>query len=465
MITSRQDPHVIHVPGDVPTLSAAITIANNSRGKSFGTIHTVVLGEGVHTIDSYINVYGYELNYVEITVPLFIHGHPDQINHRTIVEGGFLLKGRKNDPSIKGRENIVSFYQLTISNSADCGIYCFRGLGCSVKDVLIEDCDGRGMVVQETFARFSGIIQRCGMSGLCARDGGKIIVSCTEYNCTCPLKKHPGRTRIESNCINGYSGDFGIEVEGICSQIHIHSPLTKESITSRNAGGGNCGGTGTITTVAAELQDDTVIHVPEESQTIAAAIKRAKDSMGHIQKIVLKYGRHQIKGKYIVIDFSPLEIIGAGDDKTYVEGGGFKITGEKRSSMKGSMKYPILIKNLCVSKAGASGFFAENGIPLKIEDCTVVDSSAYGICSQLTLVEVVETVVENSGLSGMFAAYGGQISVVGPRSRVWGNCMRGRGFDYGLRMHGKNSIVSVVSPLTKISVSTGNMGGGNYGTT
>ena len=127
MITSRQDPHVIHVPGDVPTLSAAITIANNSRGKSFGTIHTVVLGEGVHTIDSYINVYGYELNYVEITVPLFIHGHPDQINHRTIVEGGFLLKGRKNDPSIKGRENIVSFYQLTISNSADCGIYCFRG--------------------------------------------------------------------------------------------------------------------------------------------------------------------------------------------------------------------------------------------------------------------------------------------------------------------------------------------------
>ena len=167
----------------------------------------------MHTIDTYINVYGYELNYVEITVPLFIHGHPDQINHRTIVEGGFLIKGLQNDPSIKGRENIVSFYQLTISNSADCGIYCFRGLGASVKDVLIQDCDGRGMVVQETFARFSGIIQRCGMSGLCARDGGKIIVSCTEYNCTCPLKNHPGRTRIESNCINGYSGDFGIEVD------------------------------------------------------------------------------------------------------------------------------------------------------------------------------------------------------------------------------------------------------------
>ena len=197
----------IRIPDDVLTLSEAFTIANESKGKSFGTITTVVLGEGVHTIDINVNVFGYELNYVEITVPLEIYGHPDQTNHRTIVEGGFLIKGVRDD-WIHGekRGSFVSFRDLTIKNSADCGIYCFGGLGARVRDVIIQDCDGRGMVVQGTLGTFSGVIQRCGMSGLCARDGGEIVVSCGDVStCSCPLENHPNRTRIESNVVCGFS--------------------------------------------------------------------------------------------------------------------------------------------------------------------------------------------------------------------------------------------------------------------
>ena len=56
----------------------------------------------------------------------------------------------------------------------------------------------------------------------------------------------------------------------------------------------------------------------------------------------------------------------------------------------------------------------------------------------MTWMKVCDSVVENSGLSGVFAAYGGDISISNPRSRVWKNCQKERGFDYGLRMHGKN---------------------------
>ena len=489
--TTSHDPHILHVPEDIESLNEAIATANKSKGKSYGTITTIILSPGTHVIDVYENVYGYDLDYVEVTIPLLIQGHPDQTNHKTIVTGGFLIKGTI-DPHALSHPNhlkrIVKFQNLTISNSIDSGIYCFKGLGVQAFNVSIENCEGRGMVCQgkHTNGEFSGTILNCGMSGLCARDGAEITVSCksdgsktkitkfdenglvihsTSTECTCPLHIHPNRTRIESNCVNGYQGDYGLHVDSPSSKIHFLYPLTKSFISTRNSGGGNYGGDGVIDVVALKLRDPEKIYVPEESTTIAGAVQRAKESSGQIKQIVLKYGRHLVKDNYIEIDFSPLEIIGAGNDRTVVEGGGFKITGEKTKTIGDEIHVnkAIVIKSLSVSKATGSGIFAENGLPVKVIDCTIVGSSAYGICCQMTWMKVCDSVVENSGLSGVFAAYGGDIQISNPRSRVWKNCQKERGFDYGLRMHGKNSKVMCVGNLKKETVATGNLGGGNYG--
>ena len=352
------------------------------------------------------------------------------------------------------------------------------------------------MCCQGTTGEFSGTILRCGMSGLSARGCGEITVSCqsdglnldstevTQFDaegllvhtqvtgCTCPLYIHPNRTRIESNCQNGYSEDYGLEVEAPASQIHFLAPLTKEHVSSRNGGGGDSGGKGVIDSVALVLRLDDTIHVPEESTTIAGAVARARESQGKIKYIVVEYGRYGMAGNYIDIDFSPLEIIGMGNDKTFVAGG-FKITGEKIKIIGGQagrkethlVNKAVVIKSLCIAGAQGSGIFGENGIPVIVEDCTIVGSRAYGICCQLTWMKVIETVVENSGLSGIFSAYGGKVTVSGPRSRVWGNGQKERRFDFGVRNHGKNSSVHFVAPLVKEKVSTGNFAGGDFGMT
>jgi hypothetical protein len=484
------DPHILRVPKDCKTLKEAVEKANKSRARSFGTIHTISLSPGIHTIDMYTNVFDADLNYVEVEIPLLIHGHSDQISFKTIVDGGFLIKG--NPDGEKG-DKTVRFKDLTISNSADSGIYCFYGLGVKAIDVNIEDCEGRGMVVQGGGIKgeFSGTIQRCGMSGLSARDGGEIIVSCkggsdlttkitcfdentgvvvnkSIIGCTCPLNIHANRTRIESNCVNGFSEDYGCETDGISSKIHFLDPLTKEHVSKRNSGGGNWGGPGIIDTIALKLRQDDRIYVPEEESTIIGAIKRAKMSGGHINTIVIKYGRYNTGNeKYINIDFSPLNIIGAGNDKTIIEGGGFKITGEKKRIFRGEVyvNKAITIQSLCISNAKGSGIFAENGLPCRVNDCTVIGSEGYGICCQLTWMNISDTIVESSGLSGIFCAYGGNIKVMNPRTRIWGNCVKNRRFDFGLRIHGKGSLITIIEPLMKGEIAKGNKGGGNMGKT
>ena len=56
-------------------------------------------------------------------------------------------------------------------------------------------------------------------------------------------------TSIHNNVTGGYSGRYGLHTDDSSSSIHLVSPLTKESVSINNGGGGNCGGDGTIATV------------------------------------------------------------------------------------------------------------------------------------------------------------------------------------------------------------------------
>ena len=49
------------------------------------------------------------------------------------------------------------------------------------------------------------------------------------------------RTLITDNCLDGYSGSYGLFVFRPSSKIQIVKPLTKEAISKGNKGGGNWG--------------------------------------------------------------------------------------------------------------------------------------------------------------------------------------------------------------------------------
>ena len=55
-------------------------------------------------------------------------------------------------------------------------------------------------------------------------------------------------TSIHNNVTSGYSW-HGLRTYNSSSFIHLVSPLTKESVSIDNGGGGNCGGYGTIKTI------------------------------------------------------------------------------------------------------------------------------------------------------------------------------------------------------------------------
>merc|ERR1712166_1595632 len=55
-------------------------------------------------------------------------------------------------------------------------------------------------------------------------------------------------TTIHHNCTDGNSRTYGLHAYGASSSIHLASPLTIETISTNNGGGGNHGGDGTIDT-------------------------------------------------------------------------------------------------------------------------------------------------------------------------------------------------------------------------
>ena len=77
------------------------------------------------------------------------------------------------------------------------------------------------------------VVNGCGGSGLVAQYG--------------TIKVSGNNTKIENNCKDGNSSSYGLNAfHKSSSKIQIVLPLTKESISINNGGGGNWGGNGII---------------------------------------------------------------------------------------------------------------------------------------------------------------------------------------------------------------------------
>ena len=493
----------IRVPRDAPTIAEAVHIAREHYHTS-RTRPTIILSGGIHKIDVYDSTEGHPLNYVRLDFPLLIDGDRDRVSTPTIIHGGFLVTEPPQQQRLEGEaksteftlgslHQSVCFRRLTIQDSLDSAIHSFYSttLPINVMSCSIADCEGRGIVVQGPGVRGTvagTTVERCIMSGISALDGAEIIVSCISstlvakkgstsgatgaatttaakeedcVRCTCPMVIHAGRTRVENNCMGGYSEDYGLEVGSRESTIRLLRPLVKECVSGSNGGGGDWGGPGSIDSMSPDLLEDDVIHVPDEESTLCGALSRARESDGRVTKIVLKYGRHLVgdvdKDKYVEVDFAPIEIVGAGVGRTVVVGG-FKVTGKKTV-----LGHGVVLRGMSIVDSRGSGVFGENGLAVRVEKCSISGCNAYGVAIQRTQGELVDCLIERCSFSGIFAAYGGKVTVSGMKSRVAGNCVRERMMDYGVRCHGKSSQVLIESSLKRAEVSVENLGGGNYG--
>ena len=190
----------------------------------------LLIADGVHSIEIYKDEYGDDCNYAVIDFPITIIG--ESKDGCTII-GGLKIEGKEEDD--------VTVKHLTISQSKGNGVNGDGGMSFHLFHLNIEKSEYYGVVVggtkrntmsncQVSHSKYSGVRV---WDGLKVSEGGLITIN-------------GSGTSIHNNVTGGDSDHYGLCTHDWSSTIHLVSPLTKESVSINNGGGGNCGGFGTI---------------------------------------------------------------------------------------------------------------------------------------------------------------------------------------------------------------------------
>ena len=205
----------VRVPEDFNTLNQAVKRAEQDR-----RITTVILGKGEHSIDK---TTGARLLFVYS--PLNIIGSPECRPRDIIVSGGIRMYKHCHLQNMHIRGSLVSTW-LGREKGGVVGYDTF-----TMKDVTVEYCGIHGIFAHGAHAAgtcTNVVVRCCAHSGVFARSGGSVTL----------LGKH---TSINNNCRGASRYEYGLKVEGETSSIRLVSPLTKETATKFNRGGGNWG--------------------------------------------------------------------------------------------------------------------------------------------------------------------------------------------------------------------------------
>jgi Leu/Phe-tRNA-protein transferase len=201
----------LFVPVDCNTLKAAV-----KRVHEEDHLITIVLGKGEHIVAVYKDEMGDDMNGLEIPSAMNIMGDPKE---KVVVTGGFWFK--------KGIQGNCHLQHLTVRQAKYHGV--FGQSSFTMDDVIVEQCDWRGVYATGTgvVGRCTNVeVQHCGDSGVMAGDSAFITLI-------------GAKTTVHHNCTKGHSDSYGLNVNGSSSGIQFVSPLTKETVSSDNGGGGN----------------------------------------------------------------------------------------------------------------------------------------------------------------------------------------------------------------------------------
>ena len=173
-----------------------------------------------------------------------------------------------------------------------------------------------------------------------------------------------------------------------------------------------------------------------------------------LKNIHLLEGTHIVTGAYVFFEV-PMTVSGAGREKTFVEGGGFWIGGEKDQH--------CTFFDLTIQKTKQMGLEGRRGMSFDCRRVKFDKCGTEGVYAWKTKGRLTNCQVTNCGESGVFSAFS-TIEIEGEESRINNNCTDGDSDDYGLYayVYDSSSIIHLLSPLTKEDVSTNNNGGGNY---
>ena len=162
-------------------------------------------------------------NYVYINVSISIVG---ESREHCVVIGGLRMNGKEDD---------VNVSNLTLRDSKGSGVYRFYGASIHLDNVSVENSGSIGVLVRGTKR---STMKNCNIShskgsGLVVGGGGLMTID-------------GNGTTIHHNCTGGWSNYYGLFTHNSSSSIHLVSPLTIETISKNNGGGGNYGGKGSI---------------------------------------------------------------------------------------------------------------------------------------------------------------------------------------------------------------------------
>ena len=150
-----------------------------------------------------------------------------------------------------------------------------------------------------------------------------------------------------------------------------------------------------------------------------------------------------------------MKIIGAGQEKTTIQGGGFDIQGTKEEGKRVDMQ------GMTMKGASQGGLRNVNGLSFLCKDMTFTQCGSYGVHAWNTKGRLINCVITQCNWDGIWCHENALIELEGDQTKVDGNGTGG--LDYGLDTCATSSIIHLLFPLTKESVSTNNHNGQNYG--
>jgi hypothetical protein len=175
-----------------------------------------------------------------------------------------------------------------------------------------------------------------------------------------------------------------------------------------------------------------------------------------VKLVLIKEGTYDLEEMLIIK--CPISIHGAGQHKTILQGGkGIKIEGPKKK------KKSINMQGMTMKGSSQTGLLNQNGLSFLCKDMTFTQCGIHGVYAINTKGRLINCVITQCGLSGIFCRKNALIELEGDQTKVDGNVTRKGSYQYGLTTSSTSSIIHLLFPLTKESVSTNNHGAGNYG--
>ena len=159
-------------------------------------------------------------SFFELEKPIKIYGQGR--GETTLVGFGLQIKGNK--------DGVVEIGDLKIKDCGVFGLNADNGMNLIVKRCTMEKCHEHGLRVWAADVSCDDLqVTGCHGSGVCVFEG--------------TLKLNGEGTRIEGNVTEGDSNSYGVQAyKPSASKIQLVVPLTKETISINNGGGGNWGG-------------------------------------------------------------------------------------------------------------------------------------------------------------------------------------------------------------------------------